>query len=108
MNLDCQPEEPASSLKESESRIFVPPKISDHVSPHVANSGKNPRQKTWKGVCQDANHENSTEKAVVPAKRNLVENDDLTRGEQSKKKKVESKDEGATKDILAEVVSKPR
>ena len=108
VNLDSQLVEPASSLKECDSRTFVPPKIIGHVSSYVVSSGQNLRPKKWKRVCQEAIHENSTEKTVVPAKRNLVEKVDLTRGEQNKKKKVESRDEGATKDILAEAVSKPR
>ena len=107
VNLESQLVEPASSLKESDSRILVPTKISDHVSSHVVSSGQTLRPKKWKRVCHEANHETSTEKTVVPVKRNLVEKADLTRGEQNKKKKVESRDEGATKDILAEAVPKP-
>ena len=108
VNLESQLVEPASSLKESDSRILVPTKISDHVSSHVVSLGQTLRPKMWKRVSQETNHENSIEKTIVPAKRNLVEKVDLTCGEQNKKKKVESRDEGATKDILAKAVSKSR
>ena len=53
VNIKFQTEESAGQLKESGSCINVPPRINDHVSPCEVIRGKNPRQKTWKMICQE-------------------------------------------------------
>ena len=53
VNIAFQTEESAGQLKESGSYINVPPRINDHVSPCEVIRGKNPRQKTWKMICQE-------------------------------------------------------
>ena len=70
---------------------------------------KNPRQRTWKRLCQETTNENSKEyegalHAILPAKRNLTENDGV-RGDQNKKKKLELQNGCATTDLLAEAVT---
>ena len=53
VNIEFQTEDSAGQLKESGSCINVPPRINDHVSPCEVIQGKNPRQKTWKMICQE-------------------------------------------------------
>ena len=88
-----QNKKPTCNVKESRSCIKVPPRINEHVSPCEGSQGKNPRQRTWKRLCQETTNENSVEyegalHATLLAKRNLTENDG-GRGDQNKKKKLE-------------------
>lgn len=77
------------------------------MSSHEGNLGNIPRRKTWKKICRETNHDNSTGAVVLPAKRTLFENGEEVHGDQNKKKKLVVQREGETNDLLAEVVSKP-
>ena len=102
----------ACNVKESGSCINMPPRINEHMSPCEGSQGKNPRQRTWKRLCQETTNENSEEyegalHAILPAKRNLTKNDGV-QGDQNKKKKLELQNGCATTDLLAEAVTQPR
>ena len=104
---------PACKVKESGPCFEVPPRINDHVRPCEVSQEKKPRQRTWKrlshetpsggfGECVGAVH------ATVPAKRNLLENDEGWR-DHNKKKKLEVQNESdATTDSMVEAVTQPR
>ena len=86
----------------------MPSQISEQVTSHGPKVGKNPKQKTWTRIEHDQKQGCNTEAVVLPAKRNIVEDDDGNQGDHHKRKKGVLHKEGKNTSLVAEAVSMPR
>ena len=100
--------DPVSSVSGIQPGIQVPSQISEHVTSHGPKVGKNPKQKMWTRIERDQKQGCNTEAAMLPAKRNIVEDDEGNQGDHHKRKKGVLHKEGKNTSLVAKAVSKPR